>query len=107
MTSFIEETRGFKPSPWYSSKQYADLLSANYKNFFSKFTNKINLKLEDSDNWYSSHVAPVDNFFNFYYLLSNNGSLKDNRWVSVNSLEQKFNKMFATTSTQQRIIANW
>lgn len=107
MTSFIEVARGMRKAPWFASEQYADLLANNYKNFFSKFTNKINLKLQDSENWYSSHVAPVDNFFNFYYLNSNNLNFKDVRWVSLNALEQKFNKMFSTTSTQQRIIANW
>jgi heme/copper-type cytochrome/quinol oxidase subunit 1 len=107
MTSFIEVARGMRKAPWFASEQYADLLTNNYKNFFSKFTNKINLKLQDSENWYSSHVSPVDNFFNFYYLNSNNVNFKDVRWVSLNALEQKFNKMFSTTSTQQRIIANW
>lgn len=107
MTSFIEVARGMRKAPWFASEQYADLLASNYKNFYSKFTNKINLKLHDSENWYSSHVAPVDNFFNFYYLNSNNLNFKDVRWVSLNALEQKFNKMFATSSTQQRIIANW
>ena len=107
MTSFIEVARGMRKAPWFASEQYADLLTNNYKNFFSKFTNKINLKLQDSENWYSSHVSPVDNFFNFYYLNSNGLNFKDVRWVSLNALEQKFNKMFSTSSTQQRIIANW
>jgi len=79
MTSFIEVARGMRKAPWFASEQYSDLLSANYKNFFSKFTNKINLKLQDSENWYSSHIAPVDNFFNFYYLNSTNLNLKDVR----------------------------
>ena len=107
MTSFIEVARGIRKAPWFASEQYGDLLSANYKNYLGKFTNKMNLKLQDSDNWYASHVAPVDSFFNFYYLTANSTNLKDIRWSSLNSLEQKFHKMFATSSTQQRIIANW
>ena len=107
MTSFIEVARGIRKAPWYASEQYTDLLASNYKNYFSKFTSKINLKLQDVDNWYASHVSPTDNFFNFYYLASTNTHLKDLRWVSINSMEQKFNKMFASTSTQQRIISNW
>ena len=50
MTSFIEVARGMRKAPWFASEQYADLLTNNYKNFFSKFTNKINLKLQDSEN---------------------------------------------------------
>ena len=29
------------------------------------------------------------------------------RWVAINSLDQKFYKMFSSSSTQQRILANW
>jgi len=50
MTSFIEVARGIRKAPWYASDQYVDLLSLNYKNFYSKFTSKINLKLQDVDN---------------------------------------------------------
>jgi hypothetical protein len=107
MTSFIEVSRGIRKSPWFMSDSYGDLLSSNYKNYFSKFTTKINLKLQDVDNWYSSHVSPVDNFFNYYCSSSSLSDLRSFRWVSTNSLEQKFYKMFATSSTQQRIIANW
>jgi heme/copper-type cytochrome/quinol oxidase subunit 1 len=107
MTSFIEVARGIRKSQWAFSDQYSDLLKANYSNYFTKFTNQINLKLADTDNWYSSHVAPVDNFFNFFYVSSNNALLKDLRWTSINALDQKFYKMFNTASTQQRILANW
>jgi hypothetical protein len=108
MTSFIEIARGIKKSPWFTSDQYSELLLSNYKSYFSRFTGQVNLKLHDADNWYSSHVHPVDNFFNFYYLLgAAPNSFKDFRWLSSNSLEQKFNKMFSGSSTQQRIISNW
>lgn len=107
MTSFIEVARGIRKSAWMFSDQYADLLSQNYSNYYSKFSNQMNLKLSDVDNWYSSHVSPVDNFFNFSYILFKNDNLKDLRWLSNSSLDQKFNKMFGTASTQQRILANW
>jgi len=63
MTSFIEVARGIRKSPWFYSDQFADLLRTNYKNFGLKFTTQSQLKLAEVDNWYSSHVAPTDNFF--------------------------------------------
>jgi len=46
-------------------------------------------------------------FFNTFYLLKNNNSFINTRWVAINALDQKFYKMFDSSSTQQRILANW
>jgi len=107
MTSFIEVARGIRKAPWYFSEQFDELLKNNYKNFMFKFTTKSNLKLAEVENWYSSHVQPVDNFFNIFSLFQNNQGFINNRWISLNSLNQKFYKMFDSSSTQQRILANW
>jgi len=115
MTSFIEVARGVRKPNWIFSDQYRDLLISNYKTFVSKFSDQLVLKLADSENWYSSHVAPVDNFFNFFYIFSkkslfknrDSDSMKNIRWLSINSLDQKFYKMFSSISTQQRILSNW
>lgn len=115
MTSFIEVARNIRKSSWFFSDQYKELLTNNYKNFISKFSDHLVLKLADTDNWYSSHVAPIDNFFNIFYLFTKKSllktkeydSIKNVRWLSLNSLDQKFYKMFASISTQQRIFSNW
>ena len=115
MTSFIEVARNIRKSSWFFSDQYKELLTNNYKNFISKFSDHLVLKLVDTDNWYSSHVAPIDNFFNIFYLFTKKSllktkeydSIKNVRWLSLNSLDQKFYKMFASISTQQRIFSNW
>jgi heme/copper-type cytochrome/quinol oxidase subunit 1 len=107
MTSFVEVARGIRKAPWFYSDQFVDLLKNNYKNFNMKFTTQSQLKLAEVENWYSSHVAPVDNFFNTFYLLKQNNGFINLRWVSINSLDQKFYKMFDSSSTQQRILANW
>ena len=115
MTSFIEVARNIRKSSWFFSDQYRELLNNNYKNFISKFSDHLVLKLSETDNWYSSHVAPIDNFFNLFYLISKKSllktkeydSIKNIRWLSLNSLDQKFYKMFSSISTQQRIFSNW
>ncbi len=107
MTSYIEVARGIRKAPWFYSDQFTELLTNNHQNFIKKFTTQSNLKLADVDNWYSSHVAPVDNFFNISYLLKNNPTFINVRWVSLNAMDQKFYKMFDSSSTQQRVLANW
>ena len=107
MLSFIEVARGIRKSPWFYSDQFDDLLKNNYKNFLFKFTTQNNLKLAEVENWYSSHVQPVDNFFNIFSVFQSNQSFINNRWLSLNSLNQKFYKMFDSSSTQQRVLANW
>ena len=115
MTSFIEVARGVRKPSWIFSDSYKELLTLNYKNYISKFSDQMSLKLSDSENWYSSHVTPVDNFINFFYIFSKKNllktkeydSIKNIRWLSVNSLDQKFYKMFSSISTQQRILSNW
>ena len=107
ITSFIEVARGVRKSSWVFSDSYQELLKNNYSNYFSSFTSHSNLKMSDVDNWYSSHVTPMDNYFNFYYTMNSLNFYKDSRWMSFNSMDQKFYKMFNTASTQQRILANW
>lgn len=107
MTSYIEVARGIRKAPWFYSDQFNELLLNNHQNFIKKFTTQTNLKLADVDNWYASHVAPVDNFFNISYLFKNNNNFVNMRWVAINSLDQKFYKMFSSSSTQQRVLANW
>jgi hypothetical protein len=63
--------------------------------------------LAEVENWYSSHISPMDNYFNLFTIYKNNQNLLNNRWVSVNSLNQKFYKMFNSSSIQQRVLANW
>jgi hypothetical protein len=104
--SFIEVARGIRKAPWFYSDQFIDLLKSNYSNYVSKFTNKLNLKLSDVDNWYSTHVNPSDSYLNVFYMLNKHEGFVNLRWISINALDQKFTKMFNSQSTQQRILAN-
>jgi len=107
MLSFIEVTRGIRKPSWVFSDQYLDLLKQNYSNYFSNFTGKVNLKLANIEDWYSAHVNPLHNTFNYYYLLSSNTAHTNPRWLSLVGFDQKFYRMFTSSSTQQRVLANW
>lgn len=107
MLSYIEVARGIRKAPWFYSDQYNDLLKNAFNTYKSHFVNKLTLQLAEVDNWYSTHVTPMDNFFNLFSMLENNNGFMGVRWVALPALNQKFTKMFSSTSTQQRILANW
>ena len=107
MLSYIEVARGIRKAPWFYSDQYNDLLQNAFNNYNNYFVSKLTLQLAEVDNWYSTHVTPMDNFFNIFSILKNNNGFIGYRWIALPALNQKFTKMFSSTSTQQRILANW
>jgi hypothetical protein len=107
MNSFVEVAKGIKKPCWYFSDKYAELCQNNYNKFLSNFTGKSNLKLATQENWYSFHITPFDNISNFYFSTLKNGEHNNLRWQSFLNMDQKFQKMFLSSTTQQRILANW
>jgi hypothetical protein len=105
--SFIEVARGIRKAPWFFSDQYTDHLKTNYSSFLSKFTNQLNLKLADVDNWNSVYVSPLNSFLSIFFNFTKNDTFVNLRWVSINTLDQKLYTMFNSSSIQQRILANW
>lgn len=106
-TTQSELTGGIRKSAWFLSPMFSELFSDSaqtYLNFISK-----PLREEAfADAMYTpSRVRPTDGFYNFFLLLSESNDLINCRWLSVNTLDQKFYKMFATSSMQQRIYGNW
>ena len=55
----------------------------------------------------SVNVNPTGGFYNVFLLLSTSPHLFNNRIFAINTLDQKFYRMFTTASLQQRIFANW
>lgn len=107
MNSFVEVAKGIKKPCWYFSDKYLELCQNNYTKFFSNFTGKANLKLNTSENWYSFHITPFDNVSNFYFFMLQNPEYNNIRWQSFLNMDQKFQKMFLSSTTQQRVLANW
>lgn len=70
-TSFIEVARGIRKPSWFLSEKYVELLNNNYNKFSINFTGKANLKMSNVEDWYNVHIIPVDNFYNFYFLIKN------------------------------------
>jgi heme/copper-type cytochrome/quinol oxidase subunit 1 len=107
INSFVEVAKGIKKPCWYFSDKYTELCQTNYNKFFTNFTGKLNIKLASQENWYASHVTPFDNVANFYFLTLKNTDSNNLRWQSFLDMDQKFQKMFLSSTTQQRVLANW
>ena len=104
---FIEIARGAKKPGWFFSEKYQELFENNFKKFYSSYTGKMNLKLANSEKWYLLHPSPFDSIWNYYYILLNQSEYTHLRWSSFINLDQKFQKMFFSANTQQRVLSNW
>jgi hypothetical protein len=107
INSFIEVARGIRKPVWFFSEDYTELLKNNIEKFNITFTSQFNLKLSNVEDWYHSHVTPFDNVLNYFFILDKNPGFSNIRYTAFLSLDQKYQKMFLSSTTQQRILANW
>lgn len=54
----------------------------------------------------STNVTFTGGFYNFFLVLGSSSNILNSRWLALNAFDQKFYRMFATSSMQQRIYAN-
>ena len=102
-TSISEVTKGIRKSSWYFSSPFLenfDLSVSNYINFFSSSNDSLS-------SIHDTYIPSTNGFYNFFYLLSDSNNYINHRWLSINSMDQKFYRMFTTSSMQQRIYGNW
>lgn len=115
-------TTGIRKASWFTSSDYSRLLQSNIASHALYFTDSplygpdakaLTARSADFDSTYvanSPHsvgVTPTGGFYNFFMVLSSSSDALNTRWIAVNALDQKFYRMFATSSLQQRIHANW
>lgn len=114
-------TTGVRKSSWFTSEDFLHLLQASSVNYFFNFSDYSLLNADKSmlaslnsdldpmfiaKNYHATNANPSATFYNFFLLLHTPGIL-NTRWISSNALDQKFYRMFATSSLQQRIYSNW
>ncbi len=102
-TTFADLTGGLRTAPWFMSEKFVEAFDTNFLSYFSNASSKISLKHA----WSVSRFTAIDGFYNFFYTISNDTIYTNKKWVSIDSLYQKFYKMYATSSMQQRIYSNW
>lgn len=106
ITSFIEVAQNVIKPAWLFSPDFSQKLSTSFRAYSANFSTTARPIAISATHWHTSTVAPMYNYFNTINLLSPSSGFVNLRWVALNSLNQKFNRMFASSTTQQRVLAN-
>ena len=109
-STLIDLTSGLRTAPWFYSTNF-------FENFILESRLSVDFLLfnKNMQNAYTSpfHVWDKSKFFhtcgfnNFFNTLMNENVYLNKRWMSFNSINQKFYRMLLTSSMQQRIYSNW
>ncbi len=123
--SFItlnDVTMGLRRAPWYFSEEFLYPLSIDlftHLAFFGLYSQEQTtkndfissilqldkeFKIKES---YLAQVSPTGGFYNFFSSFTLNTGFVNLRWLSINTLDQKFHHMYTSSSMQQRVYANW
>lgn len=106
-TTMLDLTGGLKASPWFLSDKYAEYFDLSFRNYFNNVIKTDNSSNTPLHSWSLTRFSNTDGFYNLFYLLSDNEDLINKKWIALSSLNQKYYKMFNTSSMQQRIYSNW
>lgn len=103
----IDVTGALRTAPWFISNNFMEIFSNNFNVFFDNITKTNLVNLYSVHSWNASRIRYTDAFYNFFYSLNSENQLVNKRWVSLNTANQKFYRMFFGSSMQQRIYSNW
>lgn len=101
--TIIEITGGIRKASWFYSASFVELFNKTLNEYSSSF----GLTNSETPAKTSINIEHTHAFYNFFNLLSNEANFINHRWLSINSMDQKFYRMFTTSSMQQRIYSNW
>jgi hypothetical protein len=119
--SIHDLTTGLRKPLWANSPEILKFIQADFSGylfFFSDQKDNVSRKemvkalsqvngYENNQESFWANITYTAGFYNFLFNFSSNTVVNQARWVSLNSLEQKFCQMFLTNSMQQRVHANW
>lgn len=100
-------TGGLRASPWFFSNTYAEIFANDFFSYFNNVIKLFNAEKMSSHYWVTSRFKNTNAFYNFFFVLAADTEFATKRWISLNILNQKFYKMFNSSSMQQRIYTNW
>lgn len=101
-TTINEVTGGIRKSTWFFSKNFLDLFNENFQSYSSLLqTPHLGIGTK-----HSAIIQPTFANFNLLSNLNELNSMIHSRFQSLSYLDQKFAKMFLTSSLQQRVFAN-
>ena len=122
LTTIKDVTMGIRKPSWFYSVEYRQSLQSLFSShlaYFSQTPLETHLRsrfigfssdtnsLFTPEAYSSVMLNPTGGFYNVFMLIQSSSHLFNNRLFAANTLDQKFIRMFATASLQQRIFANW
>ena len=105
--SMSEAVGSLRSAPWFLSPKYFEYFNTNFSNFFDNMTNSKAFSNVILHSWNTSRFNHTDAFYNFFYVFTSDSYILNKKWIALNTLNQKFYRMFSTSSMQQRIYSNW
>jgi heme/copper-type cytochrome/quinol oxidase subunit 1 len=105
-STILDLTSGLRTTPWFFSNNYSEVFGLNILNYLNNMEKFIKIDNISMHSWNTNKFSNTDGFYNFFFLLSENSDV-NKKWLAVNTLNQKFYRMFSTSSMQQRIYSNW
>jgi len=105
LVSQTQVTGGIRKSAWFYSAHFTELFNANVQNYINMFTFSNNpASTVESE---LSYPGAMSGFYNLFFNVNANADYMNNHWILNNSLNQKFYRIFLTSSIQQRVYSNW
>jgi heme/copper-type cytochrome/quinol oxidase subunit 1 len=102
-TTINDVTGGIRKSSWFFSKKFIELFSTNFSSELTSAT----LSHKDIGNKNNPYVQNTFPYYNIFSLFADDYKSLTSRWLAFTSFDQKFHRMFLTSSMQQRIFSNW
>lgn len=105
ISSWLEITKSLIQPFWFKSPKFETLFLKNY-DFYMKHFNSWNSIKVNTDSRQFHKTNPMFSYFNFFKITSDTPYL-NTRWVSLDSISQKFVRMFGSNTTYIKILSNW
>ena len=105
LVSQTHVTGGIKKSSWYYSFQFLELLNDNVRNYLNMYTSASDTQVVAEAEL--AHPGSMSGFYALFHDLNLTSDFINTHWVLNNSLNQKFYRIFLTSSMQQRVYSNW
>ena len=105
MLSQTQVTGGIRKSSYIYSAHFIELLKANISNYLTLFNRNISTPLLAEPAM--RHSSVTNGFYSLFLKYYSQSDFINTHWTLNNSLNQKFYKIFLTSSMQQRVYSNW
>ena len=105
MLSLTQVTGGIRKSSYIYSAHFLELFKTNISNYLTLFSrNHPTPSLLEPE---MRHPSATNGFYNLFLKYYTQPDFINTHWTLNNSLNQKFYKIFLTSSMQQRVYSNW